>query len=96
MALQGQDIYRSRGCLGCHSVDGSDNTGPTWKGLYGKTETLADGSTIVVDDAYLIESTMNPAAKLVEGYSNIMPAYPDLSEEELQALVSYIKLLSEE
>jgi len=91
-AEQGQQIAQSQGCIGCHSVDGSPGVGPTWKELSGKTETLADGSTIVVDDEYLIESIIAPNASMVAGYPPIMPPY-QLDEAELSALIAYIKAL---
>ncbi len=62
------------GCDACHTVDGSAATAPTWLNIYGREEPLADGSTIVVDDEYIIESIINPDAKIVEGYpDNLMP-----------------------
>ena len=60
----------------------------TWKGLYGKTETMADGSTAKVDEAYLRAFIRNPTARVVKGFSPIMPHF-DLSEQELSALVAY-------
>jgi len=71
-------------------VDGTPRVGPTWKGLYGKTETMADGSTAKVDDAYLRAFITNPTARVVKGFSPIMPHF-DLSDQELAALVAYIK-----
>ena len=68
--------------------------GPSWKGIYGRTEILADGSTVVADDAYLRESITNPAAKLVEGYPPVMAAYP-MSEDDQEALVAYFMTLTE-
>ncbi|MGH8578682.1 MAG: cytochrome c oxidase subunit II [Gammaproteobacteria bacterium] len=91
---QGRKLAQDQGCLACHSVDGSPGAGPTWKGLYGKTETLADGSTVVVDEEYLKESIVNPGAAVVEGYDPLMPPY-QLSSEELDALIAYTKALSE-
>ena len=35
----------ARAASACHSVDGTPGVGPTWKGLFGKTETLVDGPT---------------------------------------------------
>ncbi|MES2113708.1 MAG: cytochrome B, partial [Pseudomonadota bacterium] len=40
-AHQGRLLAQARGCVACHSADGSPGVGPTWKGLYGKQETLA-------------------------------------------------------
>ncbi|MNR48182.1 hypothetical protein D3C85_1673890 [compost metagenome] len=52
--------------------------------------TLADGSQVEADDAYLKESVLAPAAKLVQGYAPVMPAFTP-SEQELDALVAFIK-----
>src|SRR6478672_11061594 len=34
-AVKGKALYTSLGCVGCHSIDGSSGTGPTFKGLAG-------------------------------------------------------------
>jgi mono/diheme cytochrome c family protein len=95
---KGRELYRSAGCVACHSVDGSPNVGPTWKGLFGHDVevTLPDGSTqiIVADEEYLKEAIVQPAAKIVKGFQNVMPSYEGrFSDEELQALIEYIKSL---
>ena len=91
-ARQGRLLAQARGCVGCHSADGSAGAGPTWKGLYGKTETLEGGATVLVDDAYLRESITDPKAKVVRGFAPIMPQQP-FSEAELAAMVDYIRTL---
>ncbi|TKB52037.1 cytochrome c oxidase subunit II [Ferrimonas aestuarii] len=88
-AQEGQALAESQGCMACHGFKDSP-LAPSWKGLYGKTELLSDGSEVVADDAYLAESITNPGAKIVKGYANVMPAYP-LSELQLSALITYIK-----
>ncbi len=93
LIAQGWKLAQDKGCLACHSVDGSPSAGPTWKGLYGKTETLADGSTVVVDEGYLKESIVNPNAAVVKDFSPMMPPYK-LTSEELDALIAYTKGLS--
>lgn len=88
----GERLYTQQGCQGCHSLDGSDMVGPTWEGLYGKTDhQMADGSTITADANYLRESILQSGAKLVEGYQNVMPSYSNLSEREVTGLVEFIK-----
>ena len=94
LAEQGRQLAEGLGCLACHSTDGSPSLGPGWLGLYGKTQTLVDGSTVVVDDAYLKESILAPDAKLVRGYPAVMVPY-DLSEAELNLLVAYIRSLQD-
>ncbi|MGH8499404.1 MAG: cytochrome c oxidase subunit II, partial [Methylococcales bacterium] len=93
-AAKGLEVAQQKGCLGCHSIDGTASAGPTWKGLFGKTETLEDGSTVVVDEAYLKEAIKAPNAAVVKGFAAIMPPY-ELSEEELKALVDYTRSLSD-
>lgn len=87
---QGRALAQSKGCVGCHSVDGAPGVGPTWKGLYGKTETFADGSTAPVDDAFLRHEIEDPHSRLVKGYGPLMPKMP-VTEEEVAALTAYIR-----
>lgn len=89
---QGQALALSKGCAACHTVDGSPRVGPTWLGLYGKTETMTDGSTALVDETYLRSFIRNPQAGKVKGFAPIMPRI-DLNDDELSALVSYIQSL---
>ncbi|RZL92097.1 MAG: c-type cytochrome [Variovorax sp.] len=89
---QGRALADSKGCVACHTIDGSARVGPTWKGLYGKTESMRDGSTALVDDAYLRSFIRDPQARGVKGFAPVMPKI-DLSDDELAALVAYIKTL---
>jgi cytochrome c oxidase subunit 2 len=90
LVAQGQTLAQTKGCVACHSIDGNPGVGPTWKGLYGKTETMADGSTVLVDDAYLKSDIRTPQARVVKGFPPVMPAV-ELSDDELSALVAYIR-----
>ncbi len=90
LAQQGKTVAQSKGCVACHTVDGSTGVGPTWKGLFGKTETMADGSTAVVDESYVKNFVRNPTARVVKGYAPIMPKIP-LNDDELNALLAYIE-----
>ncbi len=87
--VQGQQLAQTLGCLACHSLDGSRGVGPSWQGLFGRMETLADGTEVRVDEGYIRESIQAPAAQTVKGYAPMMPAY-SLGEAELQALSAFI------
>ncbi len=92
--LDGKKIATEKGCLGCHSLDGSRGVGPTFKGLFASQVTvLKDGKQLVVtaDEAYVKESIRQPAATIVEGFPPIMPANPDMPDEEVAALIEFIK-----
>jgi cytochrome c oxidase subunit 2 len=88
----GKLAYDKAGCAVCHSVDGTGRTGPTWKGLFGKTESFVDGSTVAVDENYLRQSITDPAAKVVAGYPPSMPL-TKLSDRQISGLIEYIKSL---
>jgi cytochrome c oxidase subunit 2 len=90
LIARGGALAQSKGCVACHSVDGSPSVGPTWKGLFGKTETMVDGSTALVDEAYVRAFVKNPMARAVKGFPQVMPPIP-LADEEMDALVAYIK-----
>ncbi|GAB4505503.1 MAG: hypothetical protein Fur0043_24990 [Anaerolineales bacterium] len=92
-ASNGENLYFERGCASCHARDESYSIGPSWKGLYGSEVRLNDGSTVTADEAYLLESILNPTAKIVEGYApGAMPSL-NLTEAEAEQLVAYIKAL---
>ncbi len=94
LSAQGERLAVTLGCARCHTVDGSPHIGPTWKDLYMRTERLADGSTVVADEAYLTESMMEPGAKIVAGYRNVMPSYQGrMDAGQAAAVVEYIKSL---
>lgn len=94
-ALEGKQLAQTRGCAACHSPDGKPGIGPTWKGLYGKTQTLTGGATVKADEVYLKQSITNPGAAVVQGFAAVMPQAP-LSEQEVAALIAYIKSLGGE
>lgn len=92
---QGQLLTVKRGCVGCHSVDGTKLTGPTWFGLFGSTVQLADGTTVVADEAFITESILDPKANEVAGYSPTTMPIPEpvFTEEEIANIIAYIKTL---
>jgi cytochrome c oxidase subunit 2 len=80
--------------LRCHTPDGTPHIGPTWAGLYGRTIPLEGGKTVVVDDAYITRSMMDPAKEIHAGFKNVMPTYQGLlSSADVGALLEYIRSL---
>ena len=57
-----------RGCLRCHTLDGTPHIGPTWLGLYRSSVPLSDGTAVIADEAYLTESMMDPLARIHRGF----------------------------
>jgi cytochrome c oxidase subunit 2 len=90
----GRLLFDKQGCTTCHSVDGTPRTGPTLLNRYGSRELLADGKEVLIDDNYLRESMMDPAAKVVKGYQAVMPTYRGrLADRQTDALIDYVKSL---
>ncbi len=91
--VAGQAIVAQEGCGGCHSIDGTKMTGPTWRGLYQSQVPLSDGRTVTADQAYLTESIKDPNAKIVAGFpANVMPHF-DLTDQQIADIVAYIETL---
>jgi len=67
-------------------------TGPSWLGLYGSNAPLSDGTTVLVDDAYITESILEPTAKVVQDFAPVMPPFA-LTDEEIANIIAYIKTL---
>jgi len=102
----GRVVWKNRGCAQCHSIDGGKNTGPSWKGYYGKPIKFLDGKSLGdetypgikgmedVWNNYIRESIIVPAARIHEGYANQMPAYTDLSEKQLAGVIALMRQLN--
>ncbi len=93
---RGQEIANSFGCAGCHTTTGDVTQGPSWLNLFGKTETLNDGTEVLVDEAYVQESILDPTAKLVQGFEAVMPTFSTLTDADIQDIIAYMQSLSEE
>ncbi len=95
LSATGQKLFQELGCATCHRFD-TQGRGPNLVGVFGKPVLLDDGRTVVADENYIRESIVNPAAKVVAGFKPIMPTFQSIvSEEQLVALVEYIKSLKQ-
>jgi cytochrome c oxidase subunit 2 len=89
----GERLFETKGCDACHTVDGSPGVGPTMKGLYGHETQLEDGSKSLADEEHLAGEIREPNKHITKGFDPLMPELP-LTEDEVKALVAYIKTLS--
>lgn len=95
LAEVGKQVHTMRGCIACHSTDGTRRVGPSFQGIWSAEEHLADGTSVKVDEDYVRESILKPAAKVVAGYPPAMPPTP-LEEREIQGVIAYLKTLRKE
>lgn len=97
LADRGKQLYAANACIGCHSADGSKSVGPSFKGLWGRKESLEGGGSVLVDENYIREAILNPNATIVAGYkasAGVMPVFAGtLSEEDISAIIEFIKTL---
>jgi cytochrome c oxidase subunit 2 len=91
---RGEMLYRRHGCQGCHSIDGTAKTGPSFQGIFGQTHQFANASPVLVDENYIRQSILDPSAKVREGFGDKMNSYKgSLSDEQILDLIEFIKSL---
>ncbi|HEX6946756.1 MAG TPA: cytochrome c [Acidimicrobiia bacterium] len=95
-AARGQAVMETAGCLLCHTVDGSRGSAPTFKGLAGASRPLETGEFVTADDAYILNSIIDPSSQIVQGYGNLMPPNFEetLTPDQINDIIAYIKSLS--
>ena len=93
----GEGLYATLGCQGCHSIDGSASSGPTFKGLFDSMVTLTNGQKVKADEKYLLDSILDADTQIVQGYQpGVMSAVVpkgSIPQDKAQELVDYIKTL---
>jgi cytochrome c oxidase subunit 2 len=81
------------GCNNCHGPE-SNIRAPSLVNLFGSTRAMANGPSVVADEAYIRESILRPHTRISQGYGESMPAYDgQLSEREIIELLAYIKTM---
>jgi cytochrome c2 len=94
-AGKGAQLFESLGCSGCHSLTGASQTGPPLNGVFGSKVQLATGGSVTANDAYLLESILDPDKQIVKGYpKGIMSATirpGSVPVANARALVAFIK-----
>ena len=97
LVRMGARLSKIKGCSACHSSDGTEMVGPTFKGIFGRSEVVIAGGAekqIVIDEDYLRNSIMNPASEIVKDFKPLMPPQQGLiNDEELDAIIEYLKQL---
>ncbi len=86
-------LLESYGCTGCHSLDGSEEMGPTLLNIYGARRTVNDVNgtrEIIVDEPYLRRAIVEPDAELVVGFEG-MPSYKEeMPQRDLDVILGYL------
>ncbi len=94
--VAGEALFSQYACNTCH-LENDSGRGPSLHGIVGDEVAIAGGRTLERDDNYLRESILNPGAKVVAGYTALMPTFQgQVSEEGVMQLIAYIKSLDGE
>lgn len=100
---EGLRLSQMLGCVACHSVKDQDlfKIGPKWNKLFGAKRDYIDEKkkkgSVLVDDAYIRESILQPSAKRHADFAKseyAMPSYAGvITDSQLESLILYIKSL---
>lgn len=92
VAAEGRQIANASGCASCHGKNGQGVTAPSWQNLYNQPVELADGTTVIADDAYLYDSITDPQGQIVKDFTIKMPQN-SLSDEQIELVIAYVREL---
>ena len=95
-AEAGKLVYQKKGCADCHTLDGRAKVGPSFQGLFGQSRPLVGGGSVTAEENYVRDAVLEPGKHVVAGFDNVMPSYQGrLKEEEITALIAFMKSLDE-
>jgi cytochrome c oxidase subunit II len=90
---RGARHFKLKGCVACHTDDGSKLIGPTLGGVYGRHSTvLTDGREhdVTADETYIARSVRDPNVDVVKGYPPEMTKL-DVNPQEMADIIAYLK-----
>jgi cytochrome c oxidase subunit 2 len=91
----GKKLFDRKGCIACHSTDGTPRVGVSMTGLWGTTIELVDGTTVAVDARFIERALNEPQVYRRKGSQPVMPSFAgQIRAHELTALTAYIESLA--
>lgn len=95
LAHQGETLFHTVGCSGCHDSPASTIHAPDLHNIYGRMVQLADGRVVKADEAYLRDKILLPNKDIPAGYAADMPSFRGVvNEGQIVALIAYLKSLT--
>lgn len=68
LIAQGARLVVSDGCSACHLQGDTPGVGPDFDSFAGHRATLSDGRSVLVNESYIREGLLDPAANALAGY----------------------------
>jgi uncharacterized membrane protein/mono/diheme cytochrome c family protein len=99
---RGGKLLAKKGCIACHSTDGSARPGPTFRGLYASSRTVTTNGgesngatrTVIADDAYIARALRDPDADVLLGFrGGVMPRF-ELDDADVASIARAIEALA--
>lgn len=93
---KGKNLLNTKGCVACHSTDGSKRIGPTFLGFFGSQRyviTAGKERVVLADAAYVKKSIVDPKADLAKGFEQIPMVVPPTTDDEIAAMTAYLATL---
>lgn len=94
MKIPAVKLMDDHGCLSCHSLDVPKGEQVPLKGIFGQKRIVIRAGkpvTVQVDEDYLRRALLQPGLEVVDGQINMMEPVQDLSEEQLQRIIDFLK-----
>ena len=86
-------------CQQCHSLDGTNGIGPSWKGIVERVKAypnVGDGKKYGTWEDYVRTSILVPGDYVVPGYGNVMPSFKgQLNDKAIDAMIGYMEHLGD-
>jgi cytochrome c oxidase subunit 2 len=93
----GPKIYAR--CQQCHSLDGANGIGPSWKGIVERVKAypnVGEGKKYGTWEDYVRTSILVPGDYVVPTYGNVMPSFKgQLNDKAIDAMIGYMEHLSD-
>jgi cytochrome c oxidase subunit 2 len=88
--INGGELYKTMGCASCHSLDGSQLIGPSFKGMASRAATRKPG---MAAELYLHESIVSPCEMVVATFTCVMPqdfGTAKLNQQMLSDIIAFL------
>lgn len=100
LALLGRQVVESKGCIACHSLDGSVVIGPSFLGKFGdpvRVITAGEEREILYDEEYVRRSIYDPDYDITVGFrpGQMLSYEGEVSEEEVELIIEFLRSLNE-
>ena len=86
-------------CVQCHSLDGTNGIGPSWKGIVDRVKAypfVGEGKKYATYQDYIRTSILAPGDYVVPPYANAMPTFKgQLNDKAIDAVIGYMEHLDE-